>query len=232
MATIYEDGTYAALHPSWHVEDSEWKARQIAKIMARNDLRPQTVCEIGCGAGEVLTQLSAKIGRDVSFEGWEVSDAAYELCRQRSSENIRFHFGDLFASGSDRYYDIIMAIDVVEHIEGYIEFLQKLKKVARYKILHIPLDLSVYAILRNYPMESRRSSGHLHYFTKDTALATLQYAGYRISDHMYTAGSNELKGNPGLIRAILKYPRKIGFRVSVDWTVRILGGYALLVLAE
>ena len=160
-----------------------------------------------------------------------MSEAAYALCKQRAKGNIAFHHGDPFHDDMASY-DVVMAIDVVEHVEGYVEFLRKLKTKGRHKILHIPLDLSVYAIVRNYQMVTRRASGHLHYFTKDTALASLEDTGYRIRDYMYTAGSNELKGNPGLMRAFLKYPRKLGFWLHQDWTVRLLGGYALLVLAE
>jgi SAM-dependent methyltransferase len=231
MSNMFEDGTYEALNPTWHVEDSEWKAKQIAKIIERNGLSPCSVCDVGCGAGEVLKQLATRLGRHVTFSGWEVSETAYALSRRRTDANISFHRGDLLSSGAEGRYDIVMAIDVVEHIEGYIEFLRKLKTVARYKLLHIPLDLSVYAVLRNYPMATRRDSGHLHYFTKDTALATLEHTGYRVKDYMYTAGSIELR-NPGRMKALLKYPRKAGFFLNEDWTVRLLGGYSLLVLGE
>lgn len=231
MSSIYEDGTYEALHPTWHVQDSEWKAEQIAKLLERNSLSPHTICEIGCGAGEILRQLSNRMAENVSFVGWEVSQAAYELCRQRVTPGVTYHCGNPLESGSD-YYDMMMAIDVVEHIEDYIGFLRRLRLTARYKVLHIPLDLSVYSILRNYPLQSRRGSGHLHYFTKEIALAALEDCGYVVKDYFYTAGSNELKGNPGRIRALLKYPRVVGSKIHQGWTVRLLGGYALMVLAE
>ena len=38
----------------WHEEDSPWKAKNIYKILEKNNLSPKSVCEIGCGSGEVL----------------------------------------------------------------------------------------------------------------------------------------------------------------------------------
>ena len=55
---MYQTGVYAQLHPEWHLEDSDWKAEQIIKI-----LLPQLdgggsggirIADVGCGVGSVL----------------------------------------------------------------------------------------------------------------------------------------------------------------------------------
>ncbi len=73
MREIYEDGTYLARNPTWHEQDSAWKASHIARLIQRNDLRPSTVCEVGCGAGEILNQLSVMLGQAMRFWGYEIS---------------------------------------------------------------------------------------------------------------------------------------------------------------
>ena len=79
-----------------------------------------------------------------------------------------------------------MAIDVFEHVEDYFGFLRKLREKAEYKIFHIPLDLSVQTVLRSSPIiKGRKSVGHIHYFTKETALETLKDTGYEIIDYFY-----------------------------------------------
>ncbi len=45
---------------TWHLEDAEFKATYIDKILRRNKLAPRTVCELGCGAGGVLAALQKK----------------------------------------------------------------------------------------------------------------------------------------------------------------------------
>jgi len=231
MGKIYSDGTYLKSHPTWHVEDSPWKAMQIESIVKRNGLMPRSICEVGCGAGEILNRLASSFGENVVLHGYEISPQAFELCRSKQKQNLKFFFGDLFTEG-DRQFDIVMAIDVIEHVEDYFGFLRNLRRRGRFTILHIPLDLSVQTVLRSRPILRGRSAvGHIHYFTKETALATLRDVGYEVLDYSYTAGSLELP-NRGWRANLLKFPRRLAFALHKDLAVRILGGYSLLVLAK
>lgn len=230
MAQIYEDGTYLDNNPSWHEEDSPWKAKQIDKIIKKNSLNPRTICEVGCGAGEILNQLS-KLYVDQEFVGYEISPQAFKLCSTKSKPKLTFKHADLLKDDA-AHFDIVMAIDVFEHVEDYFGFLRKLRGRAEYKIFHIPLDLSVQTVLRSSPIiKERKSVGHIHYFTKDTALETLKDTGYSIIDYFYTGGSLELP-NRGWKANILKTPRKLAFSLNKDLAVRLLGGYSLMVLAR
>jgi hypothetical protein len=92
--------------------------------------------------------------------------------------------------------------------------------------------MSVQYLLRGSPiMKMRRSVGHIQYFSKDTALATLVDAGYEIVDHAYTAGSIEVQHRGWKVK-VMKLPRSLFFSLNQDLAVRILGGYSLLVLAR
>lgn len=231
MALMYEDGTYLANNPDWHEKDSPWKAKQIINIISRNSLEPRSVCEVGCGAGEILNQLSNRYTDDIEFYGYEISPQAFELCRKKTKPNLTFKLTNLLEDDS-AYFDVVMAIDVFEHIEDYFGFLRKLRVKAEYKIFHIPLDLSVQTVLRSSPiLKGRKLVGHIHYFTKETALETLKDAGYFIIDHSYTGGSVDLPSRNFKAR-LLKFPRKLAFSLNKDIAVRLLGGYSLLVLAK
>lgn len=231
MTQVYSDGTYHENNPTWHEEDSPWKALQIQKIIERNSLDPSKICEIGCGAGEILNKLSEHYENKKEFFGYEISPQAFELCAKKSKHNLTFKLANLLEDDAD-YFDIVMAIDVFEHVEDYFGFLRKLKTKAKYKIFHIPLDLSVQTVLRSSPIiKHRKSVGHIHYFTKETALETLKDTGYQIVDYFYTNSSVELP-NRGWKANLLKIPRKLFFSVNNDFAVRVLGGYSLMVLAE
>jgi hypothetical protein len=230
MTQIYEDGTYLDNNPGWHEEDSPWKAKQIDNIIKKNSLNPKTICEVGCGAGEILNQLS-KLNVDGEFIGYEISPQAFELCSKKSKANLTFRLADLLKDDI-AHFDIVMAIDVFEHVEDYFGFLRKLKEKAEYKIFHIPLDLSVQTVFRSSPiLKGRKRVGHIHYFTKETALETLKDTGYSIIDYFYTGGSLELP-NRGWKANLLKIPRKLAFSLNKDLAVRLLGGYSLMVLTK
>jgi hypothetical protein len=80
-------------------------------------------------------------------------------------------------------------------------------------------------------MEKRTKLGHIHYFTKETALAALKDAEYRIVDCFYTNISLEFS-KYGWKNRLMNLPRKLLFAIHQDLAVRILGGFSLLVLAE
>ncbi len=232
MTGIYEDGTYLAHNPTWHEEDSPWKARQIHALMERNALAPRTVCEVGCGAGEVLRQLGLLLPPGVSLVGTEISPQAHARCATRAGPDLRFVLGDILEEDDGEVFDLVMAIDVVEHVEDCYGFLRRLRRRGRHAILQIPLDLSVQTVLRSSPLlKGRRTAGHLHLFTKETALETLRDTGYEIIDTVYTGGALDLP-HRGWKANLLRVPRRLGFAVHRDLTVRILGGYSLLVLAR
>ena len=68
--------------------------------------------------------------------------------------------------------------------------------------------------------------GHLHYFTKETALRTLEDAGYEVLDYSYSPGYEVHSAS------IQENLRKFFFALQGDLAVRILGGFRLLVLAK
>ena len=227
--TIYSDGTYFRNNPDWHADDSAWKARHIAGILARNGVAPASVCEVGCGAGEVLRNVAREMPAASSFVGYDISPDAYRLCAVKSGGKIEFRLGNMLEEPVE--FDVAMAIDVFEHVEDYFDFLRRLRTKAQYKVFHIPLDLSALALMRGEPGRMRKSVGHIHYFDKDTALAALEDTGYEIVDWRYTSGRTELP-NLGWKSRLMKGPRKLLFKLAPDLAARMLGGYSLLVLAR
>src|SRR5436309_5500540 len=227
--TLYVDGEYLAKNPAWHVEESAWKARQVLRMLLQNSVAPKTVCDVGCGVGEVLRQLQGKLDRECVYWGYDISPQAIELAETRASERIHFELAD-FGQETDKFFDLILVLDVIEHLPDYFSFLQKLKARGAYKIFHIPLDLSVQTVLRKNGLLKRREMyAHLHYFSKETALRTLKDAGYEVLNYFYTPRSIEFGSTPG--QMLLKLPRKLLFAIGKDFTVRFLGGFSLLVLA-
>jgi len=230
MDTIYTDGTYLRNNPDWHVDDSPWKARHIARMLERNRVAPMTVCEVGCGGGEILRNLASELDPRTRFFGYEISPVAYSICSKKANDKFQYRLANIVEE--EAHFDLVMAIDVFEHVEDYFSFLRKLRTKGRYKAFHIPLELSALEVARGTPLiRQRKSVGHIHHFTKETALATLEDTGYRIIDHHFTCGRTELP-SPGWKSQLLKWPREALYAVNPDWAARWLGGYSLLVLAE
>ncbi len=229
-SNIYLSGQYLRNNPDYHVADSQWKARHILNMLERQNLRVSSVCEVGCGAGEILHQLQLALPPETRFCGYEISPQAFEISRSRQNERLTYHCGDFLAQETE-VFDLLLCMDVFEHVEDYLGFLRRLQPRARVKIFHIPLDMSALSVLMGSTILKRRKKiGHLHYFMKETALLTLQDAGYQIVDCFYTPVAIEQKKD--LKSRLAKPFRQALFRLNPDLAARLLGGFSLLVLVR
>ncbi len=232
IETLYTetDSTYLKNNPGWHSELSWWKADKIIKMIERNKLQFSSVVEVGCGAGEILNQLYQKLpDKNVNFHGYEIAPDAIKLCREREKERLTFFHGDILEK--DVHYDLLLMIDVFEHVEDYMSFVRNCSKKATYKIYHIPLDLCSITVRKNQLIKLRKSIGHIHHFMKDTALATITDTGQEVIDYFYTDHMIEVS-NIGLKSRFWNKVRQFISLFNKEFAVRLLGGYSLMVLAK
>lgn len=229
---LYTGGAYLRQNPTWHAEDSPWKASQILKMLERNGIAPRTVAEVGCGAGETLDILHGRFPPDCRLRGFEISPQAFDLCAPKVKDRLTFELAD-FTRDTTETFEVLLCIDVIEHVEDCFTFLRELRTRARFKVFHIPLDLSVQSVLRETPLVvGRRTAGHVHYFTKRIALSLLEETGHRVVDHFYTPGGLASHGNGSLKRALARLLWRASFALHPDLAVRTFGGYSLMVLTE
>lgn len=226
----YTDNEYFDKNPTWDLEDSPWKAELVAKLLEETGLRPATLCEIGCGAGGVLSSLRDKLP-NTELSGFDIAPAAARFWEMLDGREIDFNVGDFFQI-SDKEYDVILLLDVLEHVNDPFSFLERLHGRSDYYVFHIPLDLSALSVLRESPLlHVRNKVGHIHYFTKNLALSLLRESGYEIVSWRYTGAAFSSPKRTWKTR-LGALPRKIAYLVNRDLGVRILGGETLLVLAR
>ena len=166
--------------------------------------------------------------KSIDFTGYEIAPDAYELSFSREKERLHFYKDNLLEL--DKFFDLLSVIDVFEHVDDYLGFIRETAKKANYKIYHIPLDISVFAILINNFKYIRTPGGHIHYYNKFTALETLKYCNLEIVDYFYTPGTLEVnQKNLTLFSKFLNFCRRVFFKISPGFSVNLFGGYSLLV---
>ena len=183
----YVDGGYLEHAPDWHAGDAAWKGSKVLEMIERHGLAPRSVCDIGCGSGDVLAQLHESMGTGTRFKGFDISPQAIAMARAKRAPNLDFEALDP-ARPNAEVFDLVLSLDVFEHVPDYLSFLDQLRSRGRHFIFHVPLDVHAFSVLRksDYIMAMRKEYGHLHYFTLETALATLADTGYTVLDHFYT----------------------------------------------
>jgi SAM-dependent methyltransferase len=226
---IYTDGSYLAkTRGTWHLEDSPFKARWIASMLARHvEVKPNTICEIGCGAGGILAELQKMLPDHIAFTGYDISPQAHALSARFSNPRCQFILGDAFANHSQ--YDLVLVMDVIEHVEDYFSFLRHAREKGDWKLYHIPLDIHLLGTIRGDNLWD--TVGHLHLFTIETAFSALQHTGHRVVDWIFTDSAISIPSKTirGRIANLIRIPLS---KLSTKLTSRILGGYSMLVLAK
>jgi len=226
----YESGSYLANNPTWDEEDSEWKATQVLKAFGRNQLRPKSIVEVGCGAGGILAALH-KVLPEVEYSGYEIAADASKFWAKHTDKKITFVVDD-FLEAKSAHFDVLLLLDVIEHVPNPFEFLSALKGRADYFVFHIPLDLSALSVAREQPLLLvRQKVGHIHYFTKGLALSLIQESGFNVLDWFYTGAA--FSAPQATWKSYLaRLPRRLAYAVNRDLGVRLFGGDTLMVLAQ
>lgn len=243
VSDFYTNDMYIKKNPGWHVGSSPWKAAGILRMIRRHALQLQTVCEIGCGAGEILRILQQELDPDCTFVGYDIAPQAIDLAKARENAQLHFHRAD-FAQQDTVSFDLILMIDVLEHIENCFQFLRDIRPKSQYKMFLLPLDISAAAVVRNELIDYRHATGHLHFFTKDIAIEVIQEAGYEILDAFYLLPP--LDPSPWSLhplrclrkvirltkRGLQRFPGHMLYTFHRDLAVRLFGGWKLMVLVR
>lgn len=227
---IYQSGDYFRDNPDWDMADSPWKALQVVNALQRNNIKPTNIAEVGCGAGKVLAELETHLPQ-TSLVGYDISPDVQIFWERHQSERISFVLGD-FLELSNQHFDALLLLDVIEHLPDPHAFLKAIRTRADYFVFHIPLDLSSISVVREKPLlHVRNKVGHIHYFTKNLALALIRESGYSIIDWCYTGAAYSVspKNWKNIFANIL---RRLICKFHKDMGVRLLGGETLIVVAK
>lgn len=230
MNDIYNDNTYLKNNPDWHEKDAAFKADHIFKLLEKNPIQFETVAEIGCGSGEILVQLEQKWNNDLLFFGYDISKDAIEIAKRKENQKIKFEMHDIAQKEYHCFYDLLLVIDVIEHIENYFAFLEGITSKSRYTIFHIPLDMSAWTLFREQQLiESKKRVGHIHLFTEDFIKSILSDYGFIMIDQLYTPPIYEASSCK---QKVIKIMRKLLFKINKKFCTKMLGGYSILLLTQ
>lgn len=230
VTRFYLSGHYAAQNPDWDTADSPWKAARIAELLRDHGRVPRTVIEVGCGAGEVMRALQSHLP-GARMTGYDIAPDLERFWAKLDGADLDFVLADYLAVDVP-VPDLVMLIDVIEHLGNPFDFLDRLRPKCREVVLHFPLDLSSISVLRETPLlHVRHKVGHLHFYTRGLVLALMEGAGYEVIEARYT-GASFTAPQTGLKSRLAGLLRRVVFMLNRDLGARLLGGETLMVLAR
>ncbi|MBL0146734.1 MAG: class I SAM-dependent methyltransferase [Chitinophagaceae bacterium] len=123
---IYTNGEYLNKNPTWDAEDAVWKAEMVKKIIKKNTSSIESIVEVGCGSGAILAHLQ-KTFTDVNFSGFDISPQGIAIAKRCANDKLSFYNQD-YINERTITTDILLVIDVIEHVPDFLYFLNRLKR--------------------------------------------------------------------------------------------------------
>lgn len=131
--------------------------------------------DVGAGDGNVLFELherrvaSELYAVEISASGVEAIrlKALSSLCEVRLFDGYKIPY-------PDKFFDLAIAVHVLEHVEHERLFLKEIKRVAKSIYVEVPLENGLRA---RRSVESGKAYGHINFYTIDTLRGLLESSG-------------------------------------------------------
>ena len=168
----------------FRVEQEHWWYTGRRKILAGfveqicrqvPDRRPR-ILDVGCGTGANLLMLS-EYG---DAEGVDISEDALAFCRERGLDKVRLGAGEQLPY-DDGTFDLVTALDVVEHMDDDLAGLREMRRVLRpggRALLFVPTFMFLWGLQDDV-------SNHRRRYRLPELRRVLEQAGFEIERTTY-----------------------------------------------
>ncbi len=210
LAAFYDDtyaheGAEAERWRQWRLLNARIKASNIVALWRGTP--PASVCEVGCGDGAILAQLSDR-GFGETFDGFEVSpDGAAIAARNPDFRRIEAFDGEHLPVADDAY-DLGILSHVLEHVPDPRALLAETARACRVVVIEVPLEDNFSARRPGKVAEAQRI-GHIQRFSRADVRALAAAAGLRVDGEIVDGLNRE--------HHTFRHP---GWRSTVKWAVR------------
>lgn len=168
--THYTSGEYRKLHEAQQVDKRNRWITNIIKYINIPDLKK--VFEVGSGDGLLCEFLKNK-GIDVAcceLDPFIVQEYKDKYCVYNEKfENISLR----------NDFDLVIAMDVVEHLQDPHSFYKKASEITKYLVVQIPTN-------RNMRTPKTKQDGHYHYFSERSLEVLGQKHGFTLIKSLVT----------------------------------------------
>ncbi|MEI7556796.1 class I SAM-dependent methyltransferase [Candidatus Chlorohelix sp.] len=190
----------------WHVGKRILMEQLIRKYMPHLQENAKLL-DVGCGTGRMLDMLA---GFGTPW-GIDMSEEALDFCRQRGFYNLLRH--DLNQPFDfDFNFDVISALDVIEHLEDDLQGLRNLRKALKPNGILI-ISVPSYQFMFSY---WDVALGHKKRYTLKSLTKVVESAGYTIVKKSYTNTSILIPA------AVIRFLKGLAGRINRKIYARLL----------
>jgi ubiquinone/menaquinone biosynthesis C-methylase UbiE len=200
--------------------------KHVIAVWSENGNVVDKMLDVGAGEGSLLYQAS-KLNLAQKLYGVEISSSGVEAIKNKNIPNLEnvCVFNGYQIPYDDKYFDIVTAIHVLEHVEHERIFLKELKRVGKNVIIEVPLEHNIYI---KKAIKSGAKHGHINFYTIDTLTNLLHTSGLKIKKMQIFTVDKELDiFASGRFKGTIKYMIK-SIMLAISSALATKANYCLL----
>lgn len=241
----YSSDSYIDQNPDLHEADSDWKIKKlipyIDTCVAKISSPEISILDVGGGAGVILAKLSDYIEQTHNKTSTKYClDLSPGMLAVQKKNNPKATIiqKDITTSGlKDKQIDILLMIDVLEHVEDPIAVLKEIKRITNFAIFKVPLEDSWYyktmAVLTRGKHRQRIIDhiGHINIYSKHSLEAQLaQHCGTNIKSGFTNAYEYLLTTKQNRVDNIFNACGLLTYKASPSLAAKIFNDYRIVLV--
>ncbi|MBI3026863.1 class I SAM-dependent methyltransferase [Candidatus Woesearchaeota archaeon] len=139
----------------------------------------RNICELGCGVG-ILSSRLAVCGFKV--DAFDLDKYAVKLAKKfNKGKNVSFFIKNILALKSNKKYDLVLAVEVIEHIKKDVQAIEKITNILKphgFLLITVPIN-------EKYRREFDNRSGHVRRYSESDLKSKLEKNGFIIIKTKY-----------------------------------------------
>jgi len=164
-----------------------WKSKIFSKLVPRCH-QFRNLLDVGCAEGILTTELRKLLNIELAV-GIDISINFIYLGKDRD-KTIHFLQNDGLLPFKDKSFDITICSDFIEHVADILKYLQEIRRVSKFTLFKIPIESNLvgdlFRAIGLYPKHGKdHPSGHLHMFSKESALEVIKLNGFSIITYSF-----------------------------------------------
>lgn len=189
-----------------------WHIRKDLKLLQKSGFKPKEILDAGSGFGQYVYYLSKRFP-DSNITGLDIKPEQIEDCNQffkkiNKSDKVLFEIADLTRYEKAAYYNLILSVDVMEHIE---------EDVAVFKNFYKSLSPGGVLLIST---PSDQGGSDVHHDHEDSFIDEHVRDGYgvdEIREKLESAGFSDIS-----VRFAYGSPGKISWRLSMKYPIQLV----------
>src|SRR6267142_934237 len=148
----------------------------------------EKVLDIGCSSGNLGAELIKR--KNCVVDGIDIDPNDIKLAKKKLRKAFIVNIETDSLSALNEKYDVVLMLDVIEHLIDPVEALRKVSKLLKPEgrllfsvpnMAHVSVRLDLLLGELNYRQTGLLDNTHMHFYTEKSLLKILKAAGYSVS---------------------------------------------------